>query len=85
MKRVQCDYSLKLKDYFTGVSCGGNCLTSIAMLNSSEKTDTLMVKRMPKSDLKAPKKDGKKILIWASENGLDASPMVLPLTTKYKC
>ena len=82
MKRVQSDYNLKLKDYYTGVSCGGNSLIRTAMLNNSEATGTLMVKKMPKGDLKAPEKDGKTVLIWASENGLDSSPIVAALNNR---
>jgi hypothetical protein len=82
MKRVQSDYNLKLKDYYTGVSCGGNSLIRTAMLNNAEATGTLMVKKMPKGDLKAPEKDGKTVLIWASENGLDASPIVAALNNR---
>ena len=82
MKRVQSDYNLKLKDYYTGVTCGGNSLIRTAMLNNSEETGTLMVKKMPKRDLKAPEKDGKTVLIWASENGLDASPIVTALNDR---
>ena len=82
MKRVQSDYNLKLKDYYTGVSCGGNSLIRTAMLNNAEATGTLMVKKMPKGDLKAPEKDGKTVLVWASENGLDASPIVAALNNR---
>jgi hypothetical protein len=79
MKRVQSDYNLKLKDYYTAISCDGNSLIRTAMLNDAEKTGTLMVKKMPKRDLQTPEKDGKTVLIWASENGLDASPIVAVL------
>jgi hypothetical protein len=79
MKRVQSDYNLKLKDYYTGVSCGGNSLIRTAMLNNSEATGTLMVKKMPRGHLSSTEKDGKTILDWASENGLDASPIVAAL------
>jgi len=79
MKRVQSDYNLKIKDYYTAVSCGGNSLIRTAMLNDAEKTGTLMIKKMPRGDLSAPEKDGKTLLAWASENGLDASPIVAAL------
>ncbi|MFT6285238.1 MAG: hypothetical protein ACJAXM_001721 [Arenicella sp.] len=79
MKRVQSDYRLKLKDYYTGVSCGGNSLIRTAMLNDAVETGTLMVKKMPKRDLSSPENDGKTVLVWASENGLDASPIVAAL------
>jgi hypothetical protein len=79
MKRVQSDYRLKLKDYYTGVTCGGNSLIRTAMLNDAVETGTLMVKKMPKRDLSSPENDGKTVLVWASENGLDTSPIVAAL------
>jgi hypothetical protein len=82
MKRVQSDFRLKLKDYYTGISCGGNSLIRTAMLNNSIETGTLMVKKMPKGDLTAPEKDGKTILAWASDNGLNASPIVTALNDR---
>jgi hypothetical protein len=82
MKRVQSDYRLKLQDYYTGVSCGGNSLIRTAMLNDSVETGTLMVKKMPKGDLSSPENDGKTVLVWASENGLDASPIVAALNDR---
>jgi hypothetical protein len=82
MKRVQSDYRLKLKDFYTGVSCGGNSLIRTAMLNNAIETGTLMVKKMPKGDLSSPEQDGKTVLVWASENGLDASPIVAALNNR---
>jgi hypothetical protein len=82
MKRVQSDYRLKLKDYYTGISCGGNSLIRTAMLNDAVETGTLMVKKMPRGDLSSPEKDGKTVLAWASENGLDASPIVAALNDR---
>ncbi|MGS2719983.1 DUF3718 domain-containing protein [Paraglaciecola aestuariivivens] len=82
MKRVQSDYRLKLKDYYTGVSCGGNSLIRTAMLNDAIETGTLMVKKMPKGELKAPEKDGKTVLDWAAENGLAGSAIVAALNER---
>lgn len=82
MKRVQSDYRLKLKDYYTGVTCGGNSLIRTAMLSNAVETGTLMIKKMPKGDLQAPEQDGKTVLAWASENGLDASPIVAELNDR---
>jgi hypothetical protein len=79
MKRVQSDFRMKLKDYYTGVSCGGNSLIRTAMLNDSVETGTLMIKKMPRSDLSSPESDGKTVLVWASENGLDSSAIVAEL------
>ena len=58
MKRVQSDFRLKLKDYYSGISCGGNSLIRTAMKNNSIQTGTLLVKKMPKGELKAPEQDG---------------------------
>lgn len=74
MKKVQSDYRMKLKDYYGGVSCGGNSLIRTAMLNDAVETGELLVKKMPKSDLSSPENDGKTLLVWISENGLDNSP-----------
>jgi hypothetical protein len=79
MKLVQSDYKLKLKDFYAGVSCGGNSLIRTAMLSNAVETGTLMVKKMPKGDLSAPEQDGKTVVAWASENGLDNSPIVAAL------
>jgi hypothetical protein len=38
-----------------------------------------MVKKMPKSDLSAPEKDGKTVTAWATENGLADSPIAAAL------
>ena len=82
MKRVQSDFRLKLKDYYMGVSCGGNSLIRTAMLNNAVETGTLMIKKMPKGDLSSPEQDGKTVLAWASENGLEASPIVAALNNR---
>ncbi len=82
MRRVQSDYNLKLKDYYTGISCSGNSLIRTAMLNNAIETGTLLVKKMPKSDLNTPEKDGKTITDWASENGLNDSPIISVLNDR---
>jgi hypothetical protein len=82
MKRVQSDFNLKLKDYYTGISCGGDSLIRTAMLNNAIKTGTLMVKKMSKGDLSAPENDGKTIIAWALENGLETSPIVTALNDR---
>ncbi len=75
MKKVESDFRMKLNDYYSGVSCGGNSLIRTALLNNAVETGELLVKKMPKSDLSAPEKDGKTLQVWISENGLDASPI----------
>ncbi len=82
MKKVQSDFRLKLKDYYSGISCGGNSLIRTAMLSDAVSTGTLLVKKMPKGDLKAPEKDGKTLQAWVSEQGLDASPIAAALNDR---
>jgi hypothetical protein len=82
MKRVQSDYRLKLQDYYSGITCGGNSLIRTAMLNDAVETGTLMVKKMPKKDLSSPEQDGKTVVAWASENGLTGSPIVAVLNDR---
>jgi hypothetical protein len=82
MKRVQSDFRLTLKDYYSGISCGGNSLIRTAMKNNSIQTGTLLVKKMPKGELKAPEQDGKTVSAWATENGLDSSPIVAVLNDR---
>ena len=52
------------------------------MLNNAVETGTLMIKKMPKGDLSSPEQDGKTVLVWASENGLEASPIVAALNNR---
>jgi hypothetical protein len=82
MKRVRSDFRLKLKDYYSGVSCGGNSLIRVAILNNAIETGTLMVKKLPKKDLGAPEADGKTVTTWATENGLDSSPIMAALNER---
>jgi hypothetical protein len=82
MKRVESDFNLKLKDYYTGISCSGNSLIRTAMLKNAIETGTLLAKKMPKSDLNTPEKDGKTITDWASENGLNDSPIISVLNDR---
>ena len=37
MRRVRSDFRLKLKDYYSGISCGGNGLYRTTMYQVSEK------------------------------------------------
>ena len=79
MKKVQADYRLKLKDYYSGVTCGGNSLIRTAMLSNAVDTGTLLVKKMPKKVLGAPEKDGKTLSAWVAEQGLDGNPVATVL------
>ncbi|QJR82353.1 DUF3718 domain-containing protein [Alteromonas pelagimontana] len=73
IRTVESDYRMKLHDYYSGISCGGNSLIRTAMLANAVEAGTLLVKKMPKGDLSEPEKDGKTLQAWVSENGLQGS------------
>ncbi len=75
MRVVESDYRLKLKDYYSGITCNGNSLIRTAMLSGAVESGSLLVKKMPKSELSAPEADGKTLLAWIEENGLTSSPI----------
>ena len=82
MRAVQSDYRMKLKDYYSGVSCSGNSLIRTAMLSNAVEAGELLVKKMPKSDLEAPEADGKTLQAWVAENGLQDSPIAAVLNER---
>lgn len=82
MKKVQADYKLKLQDYYNGISCNGESLIRIAFLNNAVNTGTLLVKKMPKSQLNDPEQDGKTLRAWVSEKGLMESPLAEVLNNR---
>ncbi|WP_416305539.1 DUF3718 domain-containing protein [Neptunicella sp. SCSIO 80796] len=69
MRTVQNDYNLRLGDYYTGISCGGNSLIRYSMQNNSAEVGTYMIKKMSKKDLSAAESDGMAIKQWAESNG----------------
>ena len=75
IRLVESDYRLKLRDYYTGISCGGNSLIRTAISSNAVETGTLLVKKMPKSDLGAPEADGKTLQAWVNETGNQGSPI----------
>ncbi|WP_334014419.1 DUF3718 domain-containing protein [Alteromonas sp. S167] len=82
MRAVESDYRLKLKDYYSGVSCGGNSLIRTALLSNAIEAGSLLVKKMPKSDLSAPEADGKTLQAWVAENGLQDNPIAAVLNDR---
>lgn len=82
MKTVQANYKLKLQDYYTGVSCNGESLIRTAFKANAVKAGSLLVKKMPKSQLSAPEADGLTIQAWASEQGLMDSPIGTVLSSR---
>jgi len=79
MKKVESDYRLKLQDYYSGVSCGGNSMIRLAFTSNAIETGTLLLKKLPKSYLAEPESDGKTLSIWVAENGMSTSPIAATL------
>lgn len=69
LRDVQNNYRLRLGDYYTGISCGGNSLIRYSMENNSVETGTYMIKMMTKSALTDAEKDGMALKQWAESNG----------------
>ena len=82
MRMVQSDYRLKLRDYYSGISCGGNSLIRTAILSNAVEAGTLLVKKMPRTDLKTPEKDGKTLLAWVAEHGHSDNPIAAELQNR---
>jgi hypothetical protein len=82
MKLVQNDYKLKLQDYYTGVSCGGDSLIRTAFKANAVASGSLLVKKMPKSQLNTPEQDGKTLRAWVAEQGLMDSPIATVLNER---
>lgn len=82
MKKVESDHKLKLQDYYSGISCGGESLIRTAMLSNAIESGTLMIKKMPKNQLTAPEADGKTLSDWVSEKGLTSSQIALELNAR---
>jgi len=82
MRSVQSDFKLKLRDYYSGISCGGQSLIRTALTNNAVEVGTLLVKKMPSKDLQAPEADGKTLQAWIAEQGLQSSPISAELNER---
>jgi hypothetical protein len=79
MKNVRSNYQLKLRDYYSGITCGGNSLIKLAILNNSVEAGTLLVKKMPKKLLSEPEQDGNTLQAWIDKQGLRDNPVAKEL------
>ena len=79
IKLVRSNYQLRLKDYYTGISCNGNSMIRTAVLNNAVDAGTLLVKKMPKKDLSSPEADGKTLQSWIDEQGLSDNLIAVAL------
>lgn len=82
MRSVQSDFKLKLRDYYSGVSCGGQSLIRTALSSNAVEVGTLLVKKMPSKDLAEPESDGKTLKAWIAEQGLQDSPIATELNNR---
>lgn len=82
MKKVESDHSLKLQDYYSGITCGGESLIRTAMMNNAVEAGTMMIKKMPKNQLTAPEADGKTLADWSTEKGFNTSAIVAELISR---
>ena len=82
MSNVQKNFSLKLQDYYGGISCGGNSLIRTAFLAGAVESGSLLVKKMPKSTLHTPEADGITLRAWVSENNFVDSPIATVLNER---
>lgn len=79
MENVRSNYQLQLRDYYNGISCGGNSLIKLAILNNAVEAGTLLVKKMPKKLLAEPEQDGKTLQAWIDEQGVADNPVAIEL------
>lgn len=82
LSNVQKNFKLKLQDYYSGISCSGDSLIRTAFVNGAVEAGSLLVKKMPKSQLNAPEQDGKTLRAWVSENNLMDSPIASVLNER---
>ena len=82
MRSVQSDYRLKLRDYYTGISCDGQSLIRTAIKSDAIEVGTLLVKKMPSRDLGEPEQDGKTLQAWINDNGFQDHAVSQALTER---
>ena len=82
MRSVQSDYKLKLRDYYSGISCNGQSLIRTAITSDAVEVGTLLVKKMPSKELTQPEADGKTLQAWIAEQGLQDSPISATLNDR---
>ncbi len=70
IRNVRKEYSIQLKDYYDGITCGGKSLIKVAILNNSVEAGTLLIKKLPRKKLKEPEHDGEALTAWISSQGL---------------
>ncbi|MFT5705182.1 MAG: hypothetical protein ACI8SK_001137 [Shewanella sp.] len=64
---------VKLRNIYSGISCGGDSLLRRAIKSGSDKVGTFVAKRLSVSALEAAELDGTSISAWADANGHGSS------------
>ena len=80
MRRVQSDFKLKLRDYYSGVTCGGQSLIRTALTNNAVEVGTLLVKKMPSMMLHGSKQLNFRLLFQALDAAIPPTIMWIILT-----
>ncbi|ABZ75486.1 conserved hypothetical protein [Shewanella halifaxensis HAW-EB4] len=70
---------VKLRNIYSGVSCGGDSLLRTALKSGSNKVGTFVAKRLPASDLNEVEADGQSIVAWAESNGHGGSEITVAI------
>jgi len=73
---------VKLRNVYSGISCGGDSLLRTAMKSGSDKVGTFVAKRLSVSDLKAAEADGMTVVQWSEANGHSGSAITAAINER---
>jgi len=73
---------VKLRNIYSGISCGGDSLIRTAMKSGSDKVGTFVAKRLSVSALKAAEADGMTVVQWSEANGHGGSAITTTINER---
>lgn len=73
---------VKLRNVYSGISCGGDSLLRTAMKSGSDKVGTFVAKRLSVSDLKEAEADGMTVVQWSEANGHSGSAITAAINER---
>ncbi|MBU2879245.1 DUF3718 domain-containing protein [Aliiglaciecola lipolytica] len=82
IEEVNKHYRLKLRHYYNSISCDGQSLIRAAIINDAYQTAELLIKKLPKLNLRLPESDGKTLQQWIDDKNLSDSPIAITLSNK---